>query len=169
MARPRLAGGTSFTGRLSMAIWPAVGLSSPATRRRSVDLPHPDGPTKTQNSRGRMSRSMFSRTEVRPKDLATPRSEMAVSAVAFMALTLHRAGGEARDDAALEDEDDERQGHDDRRRHDVSPGELVLAGAAHERDAHRHGALVVVQREGQREEELVPRGDERQEPGGDQR
>ena len=35
-----------------------VTLSSPATMRNSVDLPQPEGPTKTQNSPSLISRSM---------------------------------------------------------------------------------------------------------------
>src|SRR4051794_38705479 len=102
-----------------MAMSPAVGLSSPATRRRSVDLPHPDGPTNTQNSRFLISRSMFSRTWVRAKDFWTPRSVIARSSA--IGSPLDRAGRETRHDAALEDEDqdDQRQGHHDRGRHDV--------------------------------------------------
>src|SRR5580765_609094 len=40
---PRSAPG-AFTGIPSRSTRPAVGVSSPATMRSSVDLPHPDGP-----------------------------------------------------------------------------------------------------------------------------
>ena len=33
-----------------ISIVPDVGFSSPATMRRAVVLPHPDGPTSTMNS-----------------------------------------------------------------------------------------------------------------------
>ena len=50
MAMFRSAGSSSLTRRSPIRISPSVTLSSPATMRRSVDLPHPDGPTITMNS-----------------------------------------------------------------------------------------------------------------------
>src|SRR6266516_8151700 len=43
-------GETPFTTSPPMTIAPAVGSSSPATIRRAVVFPHPDGPTRTMNS-----------------------------------------------------------------------------------------------------------------------
>ena len=57
MASPRSDGGTSLTRWPSMLRSPEVISSSPAIIRSSVDLPQPDGPTKTQNSRSSMARS----------------------------------------------------------------------------------------------------------------
>ena len=57
MARPRSDGGTSLTRCPSIMRSPAVISSSPAIIRSSVDLPQPDGPTKTQNSRSSIGRS----------------------------------------------------------------------------------------------------------------
>src|SRR6266545_5422007 len=176
---PRLDGSMSFMRWPSIDSSPTLTLSSPAIKRSRVDFPHPDGPTKTQNSPVLISRSMLSSTCVWPKYLPIPRIEMHVcpalldplsGLASVMASPLYCARRQARDDPALEDEDqdDERQGHDDRRGHDVAPRELVRAGAAHERDADRDGALVVGQGEGQREHELVPRRDEGQEPRRDQ-
>src|SRR3569623_1118629 len=48
--------------------------SRPAIRRRSVDLPQPEGPTKITNSLSSMSRSMPLRTSTAPKDLRMLRS-----------------------------------------------------------------------------------------------
>src|SRR3569623_3669528 len=48
--------------------------SRPAIRRRSVDLPQPEGPTKTTNSLSSMSRSMPLRTSTAPKDFRILRS-----------------------------------------------------------------------------------------------
>ena len=45
------SGGTSLTRTPSITTSPAVISSSPAIMRSSVDLPQPDGPTKTMNSR----------------------------------------------------------------------------------------------------------------------
>ena len=39
-----------MTGRPAMSIVPLDNVSSPATNRKSVDFPQPDGPTKTTNS-----------------------------------------------------------------------------------------------------------------------
>src|SRR5688572_14301637 len=52
----RSLGGRSFTTRSPMVISPAVISSSPATMRRVVDLPQPEGPTSTMNSLSRMWR-----------------------------------------------------------------------------------------------------------------
>jgi hypothetical protein len=50
MAMPRWLGGTSFTTMPSISSVPPVIFSSPAIIRRSVDLPQPEGPTKTISS-----------------------------------------------------------------------------------------------------------------------
>src|SRR5918994_5361406 len=46
----RSFGGTVFTTRSPILIVPSLMLSSPATIRRAVVLPQPDGPTSTMNS-----------------------------------------------------------------------------------------------------------------------
>ncbi|MNU03652.1 hypothetical protein D3C72_2477490 [compost metagenome] len=58
MAIPRLDGGTSLTRSPSMNMSPPVISSRPAIMRSNVDLPQPDGPTKTTNSPCLMSRLM---------------------------------------------------------------------------------------------------------------
>ena len=58
MATPRCDGSSLVTSRAPMVIWPAVVSSSPATMRISVDLPQPEGPTKTQNSPSSIWRSI---------------------------------------------------------------------------------------------------------------
>ena len=50
MAMSRSLGGTSLTSLPSMYSSPLVISSRPATMRRVVDLPQPDGPTRTTNS-----------------------------------------------------------------------------------------------------------------------
>jgi len=50
MAMSRSRGETPFTTSPPMAIAPEVGSSSPATIRRAVVFPQPDGPTRTMNS-----------------------------------------------------------------------------------------------------------------------
>ena len=74
MAMPRFDGGRSLTTVPSICSVPAVMSSRPATRRRSVDLPQPDGPTKTMNSPDLMSRSTPLMTSTAPKDFFIPLS-----------------------------------------------------------------------------------------------
>ncbi len=69
MERPRLAGGTLVMSTPSIRIGPPVTSSSPAIRRSSVDLPQPDGPTKTTNSPSSMSRSIDGMMTTSPKAL----------------------------------------------------------------------------------------------------
>src|SRR5690349_4938144 len=54
-----------------MRISPAVMLSRPATMRSNVDLPQPDGPTKTQNSPSAMVSETSRTTGPLPKSFAT--------------------------------------------------------------------------------------------------
>ena len=69
MAMPRLAGGTLLTLSPSISTSPELASSSPAMMRSKVDLPQPDGPTKTTNSPSLTSRSMPFSTSTLPKDL----------------------------------------------------------------------------------------------------
>src|SRR5215471_15595020 len=50
MAMSRARGGKSVTSRSPIEIVPVVASSRPAIIRRRVDLPQPDGPTRTRNS-----------------------------------------------------------------------------------------------------------------------
>ncbi len=54
----RSLGGVWVTSRSPMKILPSLISSSPASIRRVVDLPHPEGPTRTMNSPSPISRSM---------------------------------------------------------------------------------------------------------------
>ena len=54
----RSLGSSAFTTRSPIAISPPVISSSPATIRKSVDLPQPDGPTITMNSPSATSTSI---------------------------------------------------------------------------------------------------------------
>ena len=55
MAMSRSLGGRSFTTLEPISIVPEVISSRPAIMRRSVDLPHPEGPTRTTNSPSSMA------------------------------------------------------------------------------------------------------------------
>jgi hypothetical protein len=50
MAMSRSLGGTLLTTRDPMRISPPVMFSRPATMRKRVDLPQPEGPTRMTNS-----------------------------------------------------------------------------------------------------------------------
>src|SRR3954449_6407085 len=60
----RSFGATSLTTRSPIEIAPADASSSPATIRSAVDLPEPDGPTRTVNSPSPISRSSPSTARV---------------------------------------------------------------------------------------------------------
>ena len=66
MAMPRFEDGTSLTISPSMAIVPADTSSRPQISRSNVDLPQPEGPTKTTNSPSATSRLMSLSTSVAP-------------------------------------------------------------------------------------------------------
>ena len=55
MAMSRSLGGRSLTTRSPMRISPSVISSKPATIRSAVDLPEPDGPTRTMKLPSGMS------------------------------------------------------------------------------------------------------------------
>ena len=63
----RSFGGTSLTRLVPMRISPELISSRPAIIRRSVDLPQPDGPTRTVNEPSAMSMSTPWSTAVSPK------------------------------------------------------------------------------------------------------
>src|SRR5690606_6242153 len=115
MARPRSSGGVSLIRSPSMARSPLVISSSPAIMRSSVDLPEPDGPTKTTNSRSAISRSTPLMTSMLPKDLVAFFNE----SVAISFPLFHGAEGETAHELALRDpseDKDRRNGQRGRRR-----------------------------------------------------
>src|SRR5512132_2052969 len=133
---PRFAGGTLVTTRPAISISPLVTSSSPAMMRNRVDLPHPEGPTMTVNSRSGTSRLMSVSTWTDPNAFVTfRRATPAISAQ----LTLDGAGCQSGDDPSLEEDDNqnERGGHRHRSRHNVAPGNLLLARTADQSDRHR--------------------------------
>ena len=74
MAMSRSLGGRPLTTRSPITISPAVMCSSPASIRRSVDLPQPDGPTSTTNCPSSMSTVTPCSTSVEPNALRTSRN-----------------------------------------------------------------------------------------------
>src|SRR5919198_4493755 len=71
MAMPRSAAATAFIGLPPISNSPDVITSSPAIMRSSVDLPQPDGPTKTSSSRSSATRETSRTASTLPKNLAT--------------------------------------------------------------------------------------------------
>src|SRR3982751_3424961 len=82
----RSFGATRFTTLPPIAISPSVISSSPAIMRSSVDLPQPDGPTRTQNSPSAMATSTPRITWVEPKRFLTPRMSTAAMRSALLSL-----------------------------------------------------------------------------------
>src|SRR5215471_16008052 len=141
MAMSRSLGGRSLTSRSPMRSSPDVMVSRPATMRRAVDLPQPDGPTSTRNSPSSMLRSM-STTAVTPLGYTLVSLSIVTAATGTSLIgapsALHRAGQQAPDEVALErEEHGERQGdRHERRRGQQMP---VLAPAARQAgQPHRH-------------------------------
>src|SRR2546423_14246055 len=64
MAMRRSRGARSLASSPSSRMAPELGSSSPATMRRTVDLPHPDGPRSTMNSPSPTSRLTLSTATV---------------------------------------------------------------------------------------------------------
>src|SRR4051812_40100758 len=96
MASLRLPGASPVTSRPSMLMVPPLVSSRPAINLSKVDLPQPEGPTKTTNSPFSMTRSMPGMMTVDPKDFDTFLSVMfpMVSSPRARSL-LHGAEGQA--------------------------------------------------------------------------
>src|SRR6516162_4773263 len=106
MASPRCAAGTSFTRAPSIRMSPSLAVSRPQIMRSRVDLPQPDGPTKTMNSPFSKARSTPWITVASRYRLTTLRSsKLAIELALFDA-----GGSNALRDVALQ------QGEDDRHR-----------------------------------------------------
>src|SRR5690242_53920 len=124
-----------FTTLPLMRSSPLLMSSRPATMFSSVDLPEPDGPTKTMNSPSVMSR-LAAWTASVPSGYRLVTLSRVIAAM-IASLSLNRACRQAGDDAALEnhDEDDDRDRDDDRGRRDRPDREGELGHAGEE--AHR--------------------------------
>src|SRR5664280_1923343 len=71
MAMSRSFGWTLFTTRLPIDMVPDVMFSSPASMRSSVDLPQPDGPTRTTKAPSSIGTVTPCRTSNPPNDFRT--------------------------------------------------------------------------------------------------
>src|SRR6185437_13729058 len=142
---------------------PAVMASRPAIMRNSVDLLQPEAPTRTMNSPSATSRSMSCITATLSKRLATLR----MRTDAMGALLFDGAERESAHDEALPErhQDHGRDGRDDRRRGHLGVLDLVLL--REQRDGDRHGGELA-RSEIERDRELVPAEDEREDAGRDE-
>src|SRR6476660_5973321 len=73
MAMSRSLGWTLLTTRSPMEIVPEVMFSSPASIRNKVDLPQPEGPTRTTNAPSSIGIDTPCRTSKPPNDFRTSR------------------------------------------------------------------------------------------------
>src|SRR5229473_6310128 len=160
MAMSRSIGGNSLITVSSIRMRPEVMLSSPATMRKVVVLPQPEGPTSTTNSLSWISRLTSMTAWTSSYLLLRPRmTTLAID------LTLYRPGdaGDVMFDKERIDE-----GHRDRPQqragHQLAPVEHI---AAHQlgSDADRHGLLFGRGQEDEGIDELVPRQREGKDPG----
>src|SRR6266568_8365501 len=156
----RSIGAKSLTTVSSIRMRPEVMLSSPATIRKVVVLPQPEGPTSTTNSLSRISRFTSMTAWTSSYFLWSPR----MTTLAIY-LSLYRPG-----DAGDVMFDKERidKGHRDRPQqragHQFAPVEHI---APHQfgGDADRHGLLIGRREEDEGIDELVPRQREGKDPG----
>src|SRR6476661_7622086 len=107
----------------SMRMRPSETSSSPAMSRSNVDLPQPEGPTKTTKEPSSTSRSTFGITATLPKVFFTPCREMLPIVVFLLPALLHGAEGEAADELALAEpaDDEDRRDGERRRRRELGP------------------------------------------------
>src|SRR3954452_21465983 len=101
MAMSRSLGALSLTTCPSMINLPAVMSSRPAIMLRVVDFPQPDGPTRMTNSPSAMSMS-HSWTARAPSGYFLVTLSRTISAMCNS--PLDGAGGQPRDDSALEEQ-----------------------------------------------------------------
>src|SRR5829696_1517857 len=105
MARLRSLGSTSLTTLSSMRSSPSVMSSRPTIMLSSVDFPQPDGPTRMKNSPSSIVKLALSTATVPSGNrLVTRSTPMTAMREYLLGLALDGAGGEAGDDAALEDQ-----------------------------------------------------------------
>src|SRR5690242_1527452 len=147
----RSIGGRSLTTVPPISTWPEVIDSRPATMRRVVVLPQPDGPTSTTNSLSRISRLTSLTACTSSKVLLRLRIRTCA-----IASSLDRAGEPG--DVVLDEEGvDERYRNraEQGARHERPPEEDIAADELGG-DADRHGLLLGRREKHESVDELVP-------------
>src|SRR3954468_17553893 len=165
MDRFRSRGALSLTRSPSMTMSPEVMSSRPTIIRSNVDLPHPDSPTRIMNSPSWTS-MLTSFTAGNPSPYCLTMLFISMEAIGS---PLHRAGRQAGDDLSLEqqDDDDDRDGdhHGGSGQQPVRRVERVRPDEERQLRGHRAGRSGRRQRD--REHELVPREEEREDRRGE--
>src|SRR6187402_3466006 len=120
---------------ISLTTWPSIEIvpplisSRPASIRSRVDLPQPEGPTRTTNSPSAMSKPMPWITRMLPNDFSMLRNATDAMSGRFRCRRsgLDRARGQAGNHVALEGVVDRRrrQGVDETGGHQQLPGRIV--------------------------------------------
>src|SRR5262249_6949381 len=87
----------------SNKIRPAVGVSRPATSRRKVVLPEPEGPSSASSSPGRTSRLISTTAAAAPKDLDNPSAAIAIATRSGSGRSAPSGGGEGVSMSPLEE------------------------------------------------------------------
>src|SRR6266567_8503931 len=148
----RSIGASSFTTVSSIRTRPEVMLSSPATMRKVVVLPQPEGPTSTTNSLSWISRLTSMTAWTSSYFLLRPR--MTTLAICSSLYRPGDAGDVMFDKEGIDESDRDRP--QQRTGHQLAPVEHV---APHQLggDADRHGLLLGRGQKNQGIDELVPR------------
>src|SRR3984885_6464338 len=177
MAMSRSRGGTSFTTSPPIQISPSVISSRPTIIRSVVDLPQPDGPTRTTNSWSAISRSMpFTACTPPPYILTALRTETSAMVLSFPRVfmqlvesALGGTGGQAGHVVIHQEgvDQDRRQRGEHVGGHDLAPLEHIAADqVADDADGQHHlaGGIEI----SQRIEEASPAYGEGEDRRGDQ-
>src|SRR6185312_4914554 len=140
MAMSRSFGGTSLTTSPPIKMSPPVMSSRPAIMRSVVDLPQPDGPTRTTNSWSAMSRSMPRTASTSSYFLITLRR---FTSAMNSTSTLCGTGGQAGNVVVHQEgvDDQRRRGAEQGAGHDLSPVEHIALDQSRD-DADRQHQLV---------------------------
>src|ERR1700758_3457529 len=143
MATPRCAGRSRVASAPSIRTRPLDTSSSPAIRRKRVDFPHPDGPTKTTNSPSRMSRLTHGITTAVAKLLVTCSSLMAPIATSPRPpSSFHRSESKTADQLTLGEPAENQYGRDRhrRRRRQLGPEQAFGTGIGSDERTQWRGA-----------------------------
>src|SRR5579859_5480238 len=159
-----------FTTWPPMRSSPEVMSSRPAIMFSVVDFPQPDGPTRMTNSPSAISRlKSLTASDPSGKRLVMWSSTISATCLSLTPLALDRAGRQAGDDPALEEqhEDDDRDGDDHRRGRDGAGRNRELRAAAEILHGGRRRPRAERRRERDREQEVIPAREEDQDRRGD--
>src|SRR6201997_5009468 len=165
----RSLGDLLFTTWPPMRSSPEVMSSRPAIMFSVVDFPQPDGPTRMTNSPSAISRlKSLTASDPSGKRLVMCSSTISAMYLSLTPLALDGAGRQPGDDPALEEqhEDDDRDRDDHRGGGDRAGRDRENRPAAEVLHGGRRGARGDRRGERDRQDEVVPAGQEDQDGGG---